>query len=298
MPPGPPIQRWERWVRNDAEKVTGRFLHWLSANRDRPFFAFLNYFDAHAFYDPPEPFDTTFDPEGRVLNLLPHEREYSEEEIQLFVNAYDGCLRYIDQQIERLVDHLRDNGLLDNTLVIITSDHGEQFGEHGLLGHANSLFRPLLHVPLVILPPGGGAWGTRVSDVVSLRDLPATILDIAGLGEEELLPGESLAPLWDSSRSGGSASPSPALAQVNRLPGSTWTEHSGPDDPWRRFPAARGDVTSMIADEMQLIVNQDGTEELYSLHEDPREERDLIDVESRATVVAQLRALLSRALGK
>ena len=86
---------------------------------------------------------------------------------------YDGAIASIDQEIGRLLDELRRRGVLDNTIVIVTSDHGEQFGEHGLNGHGNSLYLPLLRVPLVIRYPPRVAGSIRADEPVTLRDLAA-----------------------------------------------------------------------------------------------------------------------------
>ena len=289
MAPGHDLLRFHKWQRNGADRITGRFLEWHAENAERPFFAFLNYFDAHGIYDPPAPFDRKWDPDGRVLRQLPNHPR-SDAEIAMFVNAYDGCLSYIDEQLERLFTELERRGVLDRTWVIVTSDHGEQFGEHGLLNHANSLYRPLLHVPFVVLPPGGLEQARRVSDIVSLRDLPATILDVVGIGADAM-PGCSLAPLWGGAPA-SSVNISPAIARVLHMPASTWPEHSH-GDPRMAFPLQRGDMDCVFADGMQLIVNGDGVEELYDLREAPAEERDLID--SSAAEAAALRDKLRRA---
>ena len=85
-------------------------------------------------------------------------------------------------QIGALLAELERRGELDNTVVIVTSDHGEEFGEHGLFGHHQTLYLPSIHVPLLVLLPSGASGGTRVVQPVTLRDLPATIVDLAGLG--------------------------------------------------------------------------------------------------------------------
>lgn len=275
------VLRWDRWLRNDAETITDRFLDWVSSTGDQPFFAFVNYFDAHALYAPPEGYDAEFGPLGPVIHELPDARPRTGEEIDQLVNAYDGCIRYIDDHIGRLMRKLETRGRLRDTWVIVTSDHGEQFGEHGLMGHANSLYRPLLHVPLVIVPPGGLPTAARVSPVVSLRDLPATILDVVGAGERRL-PGHSLRPLWTSD---GHPTLSPALAEVR-----------GAINAPPRVPAARGAMGAVFAEGLHYIRNGDGLEELYDLARDPLEEHNLID--ARPAAAAAARAAFTRAGGQ
>src|SRR5262249_3466064 len=142
----------------------------------KPFFAFLNYFDAHGPYLPPPPFNRKFGDGGPQPDLMVR-RTWSPQEIQRSIDAYDGALSYLDEQLGILLDKLKNQHLLENTLIVVTSDHGEQFGEHGLFDHANSLYRPLLHVPLVISYPPRVPASIRISHPVTLVNLPSTILD-------------------------------------------------------------------------------------------------------------------------
>jgi len=252
-------------IRNDAETVTDNFLEWLSTTEKRPFFAFLNYFDAHALYLPPPPYDTRFGPSAGFLHdWFSIRRDPTDEEMESFVRAYDGCIAYLDSHIGRMLDELRERGALDNTLIIVTGDHGEHFGEHSLYEHANGLYMPLLHVPLVISFPGELA-AKRVDGFASLRDLPATILDLAVPAAAGALPGHSLVPLFEPTNA-PDVTISPVLSQITKR---------GP--PGSHMPATRGDMISLIAAGRHLIVNGDGVLELYDLRTDPGEERDLVE---------------------
>lgn len=249
-------------VRRDAESVTSRFLGWLPRAEGRPFFGFLNYYDAHELYRAPAPFAGKFGP-TRSDPVRWQEKQRSPDEIAQLKSGYDECLAYIDQQIGRIVEHLRSRGQLDDTLFIVTGDHGEQFGEHGLFSHGNSLYWPLLHVPFLVHYPAGGVPAHRVEDYVSLRDLPATILDLVGGGADPVLPGVSLRPLWDGS-AGESFVPSPPLSDVQR---------GVRTPPWE--PISRGSMRSQVIDGIHVITNGDGKEERYDLRVDPGEEKDL-----------------------
>ncbi len=141
----------------DAATVTDEFLAWRARAPARPFFAFFNYYDAHKPYDPPAPYDQMFDGDD-------DERD-----------RYDGSIAYIDAEIGRLTSQLRARGELDRTLLVITSDHGELFGEHGLWEHTSNLYYKLLHVPLIVRWPGHVPAGETVDAEVSLRDLAATV---------------------------------------------------------------------------------------------------------------------------
>ena len=121
--------------------------------------------------------------------------------IDLARDSYDDCLGYLDEQLGQLFDALKRRGLLEKTLVIVTADHGEGLGEHKLFGHGYSLYRTEIRVPLLIRPPSGLSAPTVVGETVSLRDLPATIVDLLGLGAGSPFPGTSLARFWRNSPS-------------------------------------------------------------------------------------------------
>ena len=133
-------------------------------------------------------FDLTTDRKGRARL----------RDVLMARDCYDDCISSLDDQLGRLLDELHGKGLLDNTLVIITSDHGESFGDHGVFGHGTGLYLDQIAVPLVILSPGAPA-GRVVADPVSLRDLPATVVDQLGLSAGSPFPGHSLAAFWSSS---------------------------------------------------------------------------------------------------
>ena len=110
-------------------------------------------------------------------------------------DAYDSCLAYLDEQLGMLFDELHHRALLDDTLVVIASDHGEGLGEHDLFDHGESLYGTELDVPLLILLPLKSRTARVVRQVVSLRDLPATIVDLVGQGAGSPFPGYSMANL-------------------------------------------------------------------------------------------------------
>ena len=252
--------------RKSAAQVNDGFLGWLSGQPDdRPFFAFLNYLDAHQPFLPPAPFDGTF--RGNTPRGDPQHwwsRTWSPGEIQAEIDAYDESIAYVDAQIGRLIDDLKRRGKLDNTVVIVTSDHGEHMGEHGYMRHGNTLYPEVLRVPLMILFPDRIKSRVTIADPVSLRDIPATLLALVGQGCDGCLPGHSLARHWDNQDGTPVASTSPVFSEVSkgiRLPG--------------RYPNAKGDLKSLIADGMHYIVNSAGDEELYDLTADPREMKNL-----------------------
>ncbi|HEX6210233.1 MAG TPA: sulfatase [Methylomirabilota bacterium] len=250
-----------------AEEVNADFLDWVGGVNDRPFFAFLNYFDVHGPYLPPAPYAGRFSavPErtgsdeieiGALTGdiVLP-----SAEELARMVDRYDESLLYLDAAIGRLMAALRARGLLDETIVIVTSDHGESWGEHGLMYHGHSLYMHQLHVPLLLRYPAALAPGTRSDRHVGLERLPATVLELAGL---------------DRSAFGGPTffeEGPPVLAEVGRRSqsGASW-------------PSSRGWLASLIADTLQYIRHESDGDELYDLRADPDQSRDLARQEPAA----------------
>ena len=270
-------------VRKSAEQVNREFLAWLSDGEGRPFFAFLNYFDAHAPYLPPQPYATLFGSgEGRTHNIVGR-RFWGPEKIQGEVDAYDGMLTYLDVQLDRLLTELKNRKILDNTLVIITSDHGELFGEHGLFDHGNSLYRPLLEVPLLISFPTKVPGGLRVEEPISLRDLPATVMKIIGQENHEEFHGSSLGRYWEKSGSQGRETTTRLLSEVSK--GINLRE-------W--LPIMKGDMRSLVANGFHYIVNGDGREELYDFQNDREERLDLAGSEQGNRIITQMRAAIDR----
>ena len=271
----------ESFGRKSAEQVNGDFLGWLAErDEDRPFFVFLNYFDAHHPYYAPTEFSHKFSsrPAAYMDTLTP-------EEIRDLNDAYDGTIAYLDHHLGLLFDELERRGTLENTVIIVTSDHGEQFDEHGLLGHGNSLYLPLLHVPLFIVYPPAVPAGRRSTAYVSLRDLPATVVDLVDATEAAVFPGNSLAPYW--TRPDSMQPPDDMiLAEVQKGvlgPGET--------------PIQKGPMKSVIFKEMHYIKNYgDKREELYDLTKNLDEEQDLSDTQD--TLVARYRTHLTHILAE
>jgi len=247
-----------------AAQVNRDLLGWLSRIEGRPFFAFLNYFDAHTPYLPSEPFASKF---ARGLRPLKGwsgtPRKWTPKEIQAEQDAYDGAIAYIDHHIGVLMEQLGKLGLLEDTLIIITSDHGEAFGEHGFMGHGNSLYLPELHVPLLIRFPSRVPEGRRIVEPASLRDLPATVVDLLQLQGEVPFPGSTLARYWNGLGDFSHDARRPLLAEGT-------AENSLPS--W--YPASKGDMKSLLSYPYYYIKNGDGREELYDLEQDPSQHRD------------------------
>jgi len=155
---------------------------WLRRNADRPFFLFLHTFEVHYPYAPPARYSTLFADTPRDPGLP---ADYAPV-------LYDREIRHVDDQLDRFLTKLRAAGLLDNTLFIVTSDHGEEFLEHGFIGHGGNLHPEVVRVPLLMRGPGV-AGGRRIAAPVGHADLMPTILDLLGIESPSVAMGRSLA---------------------------------------------------------------------------------------------------------
>lgn len=274
--------------RAEAPDVSGAFLAWLDGLGDRPFFAFLNYCDAHDPYLPPAPFDTMFGVRRPKHASLDNRVRgaYTAERVAEYQAQYDGGIAYLDQEIAALLDDLRRRGRLENTVVIVTSDHGEEFAEHEVLEHAASLYMPSLHVPLIVVHPGRVPAGLRVAPAVELRNVGATVLDLAGASDAAArFPGASLARHWSAA---GAPAPRPILSAVP-------TNANRPA--W--WPAGPAPLDSVLLDGWHYIRSR-GTrpEELYHWDEDPWEQRDQARAPEHHETLMRCRAALDSLLAE
>ncbi|MFI5455375.1 MAG: sulfatase-like hydrolase/transferase [Isosphaerales bacterium] len=284
--------KWIRLQSRNASGISNAFLDWLRhRQRDRPFFAYLNYFDAHDPYMPPPGYAGRFGIRPRSARdhqfLLdygtPGWKTLQNRDIWMARDCYDDCIAFLDDQLGQLLDELHGQGLLDNTLVIITSDHGESFGDHGSFLHATSLYLDEIAVPLVILSPDAPA-NRVVAEPVSLRDLPATVVDRLGLSPGSPFPGHSLAAYWFLTPGQVPPEITPALS-----------EHSSVTafQPQDERSKSRQDVQfSLVALGRHYIRNGLGSEQLYDLRHDQVESVNQIDSAEGKQVAGVLRRML------
>lgn len=286
------VGRYDSANRKRAPVVNGELLRWLDHRPSRPFFAFVNYMDAHEMYNPPAPFRTRFGPDTARRNELVRyglggvgfrsgKSKMTSPQVQAELDAYEESIAYLDNQIGALMDSLATRGLLDQTVVIVTSDHGESFGEHQRWEHASSLYPQQLHVPLIIRAPGRVPAGESIPEFVTLRDLPATILAM-GPGTEDL-PGQSLTRFWDAGGIGTQRPASPLLATITN---GFWKESSK--------PTVRQGMRSIVVNGHEVIedVIAPASFELFDLRRDPRGEIDLAHDSASRDVLSTGRALL------
>jgi arylsulfatase A-like enzyme len=276
--------------RKHASALDGEVLAWVEDGGRAPVFLFMNYLDAHEPYVPSAKYWNAF--AGgltrrqdliRFPNARRGERAFKASmtpaQVEAERRAHLASLAELDAGVGVLLDGLRRRGLLDNAVVVITADHGEQFGEHHLFSHGNSLYSQLLHVPLVVVAPGRVPAGLRAGTPVSLRDLGATILDLAGI-RDPAFPGASLAGAWTSPGAPAAAA-SPVVAEVEPAPREAL-----------RYPAAKGPMRSVVLGHYQYIRRQGGPEELYDYVADRAEADDRVHDPALAPVVARARLVL------
>jgi arylsulfatase A-like enzyme len=253
--------RYPQTHRKRAAQVNAQFLDWQSSLGSRPFFAFLNYYDAHSPYQPPAAYARTFG----GANPTPRDR-------------YDSGIAYMDVQIGGLLRELERRGVLDNTIVIIASDHGEQFGEHKKYEHGNSLYSQTIRVPLVIRHPARVPAGIRIDRTVTLRDLPATLLELANVPNLQRVAGVSFASLLTGEQH---TAGSPIIGELESRP------RFGEDE-------QVSEMRTLVDDSLHYIENDGSAAQLYRYRLDVFEATNLAETPEGAAAVERYRAELRR----
>jgi arylsulfatase A-like enzyme len=253
-----------RGVRKRASVVNDELLRWLDTDNDKsqhhPFFAFLNYMDAHDPYGSPADYPKTSWDHRTVTD------------------QYDDGVNYADRYVGLLMLSLQQRGLANHTLVIITSDHGESLGEHGLRFHASALYRELIQVPLIIWYPGHVPAGLQIATPVTNIAIPSTIMDIlTGVRGATVFPGPALSELWHN--------PPAALHWPHPLAELAQNEINPQK---ATVPvAADGPMQTLVTSDWHLIVQKNLGQQLYDWDTDPGENYDLINTpEGRAEALA------------
>ena len=268
--------------RKSAADIDDHLLRWIDGLGGRPFFAFANYMDVHGPYIPPPAYDGRY--AGRKLDrrlgseievgaLDANTRVPPPETLRASIDRYDESLAYLDQEIGRLLDELARRGILDRTIVVFTSDHGENFGEHDLIYHGHSLYQEQIRIPLIVRFPSRIA-PAREARPTGLEEIPSMLVTLAGVAENPF-PKESPDGIGVADRE------SVAVSEVGRrrsVP-ATW-------------PTAIGGLKSVQTERWQLIVNDSGAAELYDLATDPGQAHNLAADSRYAGTLAKLRRRL------
>ena len=227
-----------------AADVTDRAIEWIDG-RTTPFFLFLNYYDPHSPYGAPGEWGSHFLPAG-VDTAERAERPLSVEEM---IALYDGEIRYMDHHIGRLLDDLRGRGVYENTWIIVTADHGELLGEHGLQGHGLFLFQPELHIPMIVKRPGAKPTRGRASEIVQLVDVPPLVYERLGLALPAGIQGQTPGAITH-----------PIVAETYPL------EFTTPHGHWR----------ALIEGNLKYAWNSTRQSLMFDLAQDPGEQQNLI----------------------
>jgi arylsulfatase A-like enzyme len=269
--------------RKRASQINGDFLGWLDRLDGRPFFAFLNYMDVHVPYLPPAPQAGRFGPIRPELRSPSGEagdqsqETFSAEPMTFRIDRYDESTLYLDEQIGELLDQLERRGLIEKTVIVVTADHGEHLGEHGLVEHGKSLYAMETRVPLILHYPGVSP--VRVTSPVSTINLAATIAALADLPDSPF-PGQSLVA-------------APESARIEAIPVVSEMGGTGVRD----APAGKGWLKSLVSGQWHFIIRQNGTAELFDISRDTAETTNLAATPQGQEVAQDLRARLERIIG-
>jgi arylsulfatase A-like enzyme len=263
----PPFNHEKR----SAERVTDDLIQWLTVYHAQPFYTYVHYMDVHS------PYDTIWYP------LFDPGQYDAQDEKGRLINTYDARIAYVDRQVRRIWETLDKLGIADDTLLIVTADHGEELYDHGGTGHCTTLYEELIRVPLIVLHPSGE--GRRIQTQVQLIDLPPTILDFLGLPVPAHMRGKSLdAVLTDA---GQLPQPAPALSYTTRGRKSLKTEEGR--RLWEQKVWDQGIVQESLraGNDWKIIRGDDGNTELYNLKEDGGENKNLKELEREKATVLQ-----------
>jgi arylsulfatase A-like enzyme len=277
-------------------------LKWMLEQRDakKPFLAFVNDLEPHFPYHPPRDVEARFvRPDvpaaavrsirdlvfPRSLGLCLGEEAWAPGEREALSDLYDAEIATLDAEVGTLVDGMRAAGLLDRTLLVVLSDHGEGVGDHGFIEHGIFMYRNLLRVPLVLRLPGQFGGGRRVKDVVRIEDVFPTVLETCGVPVPGGVDGRSLR---------GDTSGRTAIAYDGAY--TSWAEKAARAYPKADLAFLRTGRRSAFDGRWHLIVDDRERTELYDVAADPGELRDV--AAAHPDVVARLRAVLRDAHGR
>jgi arylsulfatase A-like enzyme len=265
-----------------SPEVTDGAIRWLKKNRRDPFFLFLHYFDPHHVYNEHPGFEFSqvyngwVDPKARLQDVWSRRWHLKTEDLDYIRALYDSELAFTDHHIGRVLDELQRLGLEESTIVAITADHGEEFMEHGWLGHTRHLYEETIHVPLIVRDPTRPNLPSRLEAAVELTDLMPTLVEMLGVSwDGGGVDGQSLLPYLQ-----GGAPPDTVLfsefcerpVAQRVLPGES---SEGTGTPY-------GDLRSMQTGRWKIVYNAAGdTYEVYDLVSDPGETVNLNTPESK-----------------
>ena len=253
---------------DDVKAKVAETIGFMDENRESPVFVFFHTYKPHPPYRPLPPYDTMFDPEyaGTIKGDIPTitainsgEITATQADLNHLIALYDGDIREMDDQLNELFAYLQQKGPERDAIIIFTSDHGEEFGEHGLYGvHSHTLYQELVSIPLIIHLPRMNPAGVSIPDQVQSIDIYPTVLELAGVKPPGFIQGRSLLSLMKTGKR--SSAPEPAFSE--RIP---------TDSPW---------IRSLRTPEYTYIFKEDkknGTNShlFFDLRRDPTEQDNL-----------------------
>lgn len=273
------------WVEDIGQpsgvEINESVVHSLTSGH-QPFFLAINYYEVHEPNSIPWPWRQHFSAAQGSTNYLSdvNMRTVSQvtPQMQSKIDEYDSAIAYDDDCLQKLIAELGRRHFMDNTLLIVTADHGEGLGEHGLVTHGTALYYPLIHVPLILYWPEHLPAGFRIKQGVSTKDISATILDLLGASRSRL-PGKSLVPLWN-----GQAPPDQWPMPISELVRQR-RQLGNPSD-------GHAEIESIVSSEFQLILDDHEGPSLYNWQADPQERDNLFFSPPYEAVGAKLAAEL------
>jgi arylsulfatase A-like enzyme len=261
-------------VRKRAPEVNREMLHWLdSTPHERPFFAFLNYFDVHHRYGGP----------------VSYRGPWGDDSV---INQYDDGIKYTDDAFGDLLQELDKRKLLKNTLLVVTSDHGESLGEHHIEYHGEALYREQIYVPLVFWFPGRVPAGVRVPDVISNASIPATVLSVLKLPPVADFKRPALDGLWLHPADNENGSVLSEVAQIYPTAAEDLVSEKYVST------SMQGAMKSLTTERWQLITHERLGNQLYDYRSDPHELNDVFGSPESQDVAHKLMFGLQSELGR
>jgi arylsulfatase A-like enzyme len=260
-----------------ADQTTGAVIEWIEKNRESRFFMWVHYFDPHGPLNPPAPYDTLYLSPGTdphrfrddiedLISLLGKvdSRELSDEEIEGIKSLYKGEVTFTDHHIGNLMKSIRELGIGDRTLVVLTSDHGQSLSEHHYIGHSMELYQEIMHIPLIINYPGQLQQGLVVEELVQSIDIMPTILSSLEIEVPVSCSGSNLLRLVEPSAR-------------NRDDSNQWAYIE------TLFPKpARNKLVGLSSEDYKYIRALEGErEELYHVKTDPKEMDNLASADTQ-----------------
>ena len=302
-------------VQRTSELQMYRALKWLNTYKEHPFFMFFHTYETHAPYDPPNPFRDRF--KTGKMNYSTGISEIREDALES-IGLYDGSIAFTDYIMGQFFSWLEKEGLLENTAIMLLSDHGDEFWDHGSIRHLSTLYEELVHVPFIVRLPGKSPRGGRVERLISLTDGFATALDLMDIPYQATLDSQSVLPLFQEGPNATTYTRQSVegfvysdrldrLTIAHRTATSKYiarADLTAPDSPIsaQMSSGARSGNLMLGRTLLEVLSDPEGgpgiTEEFYDLSGDPRELSNLAasDISSTAKGREEFKTLLERYL--